>query len=40
MYILCMRMYVLVYATHSTVSGYNSVAEDVAWQTMFVRLSC
>ena len=36
MYILCMLVNVLVYATHSSVSGYNSVAEGVAWETMFV----
>ena len=32
-------MYVLVYATHSSVSGYNSVVEGGAWETMFVRLA-
>ena len=30
-----MRAYVSVCATHSSVSGYNSVAEGVAWETMF-----
>ena len=33
-------MHVFAYATHSSVSGYNSVAECVAWETMFVHMPC
>ena len=40
MYILCIPMYILIYTTHSSVSGYNFVAEGVALESMFVHLPC
>ena len=44
--IVCMYNYIytmhacIICASHSSVSGYNFVAEGSAWETMFVRLPC